>query len=231
MAIRAQTIREIGLYDESFSHAYMDVEYSLRAQSMGWRLGDLPFIQSDSTPLEWNSYERNLYVYHPVYDELRYRLAVRKKGKVYMQESPAKAQYPFPPLTPFVWIEQEILATDDGFCGIGLFLRKDIQHQVGVLEINVHEIAPDKRILRRSMVFHASEFEDKEWKEVYFTPIIASKNKRYTISLRSLIHQGAISFHYGVPQSREASPSFFYYGDRRVWGVLACRLYFHQDSD
>lgn len=64
--IRRQMIDEIGLYDESFSHDFMDIEYSIRALSYGWQLGKLEFVWSKCWEPTRTDLKKEFLVWHKV---------------------------------------------------------------------------------------------------------------------------------------------------------------------
>jgi len=45
--IRSSMVRKIGLPSEHFFYSFVDVEYSFRAMSYGWRLGNIPGVWAD----------------------------------------------------------------------------------------------------------------------------------------------------------------------------------------
>ncbi len=64
--IRRQMIDEIGLYDESFVHDFMDIEYSIRALSYGWRLGQLEFVWSKCWEPSRIDLQKEFLIWHKV---------------------------------------------------------------------------------------------------------------------------------------------------------------------
>lgn len=64
--IRRQMLEEIGLYDESFFHDFMDIEFSIRALSYGWRLGRLDFVWSKCWEPAPGDLSKKFLVWHKV---------------------------------------------------------------------------------------------------------------------------------------------------------------------
>ena len=64
--LRMKMFNEIGGFnEEAFEHNGMDFEYSYYAQSKGWDLGNLDFIQSYDQNIKKNLFNNKIKIYHP----------------------------------------------------------------------------------------------------------------------------------------------------------------------